>query len=51
MQKDFDLKPVDENAREALLDPEYREGMKQYNRDVAALMDPIWEGQYLTTKE
>ena len=51
MQKEFDLKPVDDNAQEALLDPEYREGMKQYNRDVAALMDPIWEGQYLKIQD
>jgi MoaA/NifB/PqqE/SkfB family radical SAM enzyme len=47
MQREFDLKPVDESAREALLDPDYLEGMKNYNQAVASLMDPIWENQYL----
>ncbi|NOR15248.1 MAG: radical SAM protein, partial [Candidatus Aminicenantes bacterium] len=51
IQKDFELKPVDENAREALLDPEYREGLKDYNKEVAALFDPIWDEQYLNGKK
>lgn len=51
MQREFQLKPVDENAREALLDPEYREGMKKYNQEVAALLDPIWRTEYLEQKE
>jgi len=51
IQKDFEIKPVDENASEALLDPEYREGLKDYNKEVAALFDPIWEDQYLNGKK
>ena len=42
---------MDENASEALLDPEYREGLKDYNKKVAALFDPIWEEQYLNGKK
>lgn len=47
MQKEYDLTPIDENAREAIEDPEYRKGMIAYNKDVAELLDPIWEKEYL----
>lgn len=39
--------PLDENARAASVDPDYRKGMEQYNREVATLMDPVWDSQYL----
>jgi MoaA/NifB/PqqE/SkfB family radical SAM enzyme len=39
--------PVDENAAAALLDPAYREGMEQYDRDLAEIFDPLWESEYL----
>jgi MoaA/NifB/PqqE/SkfB family radical SAM enzyme len=51
MQREYDLKPVDENACEALLDPEYRQGLKDYNAAVAALVDPVWENHYLSAKD
>jgi MoaA/NifB/PqqE/SkfB family radical SAM enzyme len=45
--EEFKAKPIDENAREAMMDPEYLKGMADYNRRVAELLDPIWEKVYL----
>jgi MoaA/NifB/PqqE/SkfB family radical SAM enzyme len=45
----FGLKPLDENAGEAVADPEYRAGMIRYNKAVAELLDPIWDKEYLDT--
>ena len=39
--------PADENAAAALLDPEYSEGMQQYDRSLAQLFDPLWESEYM----
>ncbi len=39
--------PEDEAALQAMVDPTYRDGLIQYNEDVAWLMDPIWEQEYL----
>ena len=47
MQSEYDLTPIDENARVAIEDPEYRKGMIEYNEAVAELLDPIWEKEYL----
>ncbi len=38
--------PEDEAALHAMTDPTYREGLIKYNKDVARLMDPIWEQKY-----
>jgi MoaA/NifB/PqqE/SkfB family radical SAM enzyme len=38
--------PVDENAKAALLDPEYHAGLEQFDRELAALSDPLWEREY-----
>ena len=43
----YGVKPLDDNAKEAMLDPEYLEGMAEYNRQVAELLDPIWKKVYL----
>ena len=43
----FDPEPVDESARAARLDPEYRYGLASYDRAVAELFDPIWKARYL----
>jgi len=43
----YGVKPIDDNAKEAMLDPEYLKGMTEYNRRVAELLDPIWEKVYL----
>ncbi|MBC7362335.1 MAG: radical SAM protein [Candidatus Aminicenantes bacterium] len=40
-------RPIDENAAETLSDPEYYQGLVEYDRQVAALLDPIWEQKYL----
>ncbi|MEW5902639.1 MAG: SPASM domain-containing protein, partial [Acidobacteriota bacterium] len=39
--------PVDENAREAMLDPDYRRGMIDYNRALSDLFEPIWKTKYM----
>lgn len=39
--------PTDENAREALLDPAYHEGLERFDRELAELSDPVWEADYL----
>ncbi len=45
--KEFNPTPVDENAAAALTDPEYRQGLIDYNSAVAKLFDPIWKSRYL----
>ncbi len=42
-----EAEPTDENARAALLDPAYREGMEQFDRELGDLLDPIWRRDYL----
>jgi MoaA/NifB/PqqE/SkfB family radical SAM enzyme len=44
---EYEPDPADENARQALLDPEYAEGLMAYDRELQALTRPIWEQQYL----
>jgi len=39
--------PTDENARAALLDPNYARGLAEYDRAYQALSEPIWEQHYL----
>jgi len=45
--EEFHPKPLDENAGIAMTDPEYRKGIIAYNKAVAALLDPIWEKEYM----
>jgi len=40
-------RPIDDNAAKALTDPEYYQGLVEYAQKVAALLDPIWEQNYL----
>jgi len=40
-------RPIDDNAAEALHDPEYYQGLVEYDQKVAALLDPIWQKRYL----
>ena len=51
MLDEFTTTPVDENARAAILDPEYKRGMQEYNRAVAELFEPIWKSKYLGEKK
>lgn len=39
--------PIDENAAAAISDPEYYRGLVEYDSKVAALLDPVWEKNYL----
>jgi len=39
--------PEDDAAFQALVDPEYHEGLIRYDEAVAQLLDPIWEQEYL----
>lgn len=43
--------PEDQNAAEALVDPAYAEGMTVYDRQLAAVFDPIWERDYVGRRE
>ena len=45
--KEHNPEPVDENARAAMEDPDYYNGMVAYNRDVAKIFEPIWEKKYM----
>jgi len=47
MLTEFKPEPVDENAKAAMLDPEYQKGMEEYNRAVAELFEPIWKSKYM----
>jgi MoaA/NifB/PqqE/SkfB family radical SAM enzyme len=47
MQKHADVWPVDEDAKAALEDPEYHEGLVKFDRDYEALAAPRWRERYL----
>jgi MoaA/NifB/PqqE/SkfB family radical SAM enzyme len=38
--------PVDEDARAALLDPHYQQGLESFGDELASLSRPIWESRY-----
>ena len=40
--------PIDEFARQALLDPEYAHGLEEYDKQHQALTKQLWEEQYLS---
>jgi MoaA/NifB/PqqE/SkfB family radical SAM enzyme len=40
------VRPLDEDARAALEDPEYHAGLEQFDRDYEALTDPRWQERY-----
>jgi len=42
-----DVKPEDENAKEALESDEYFEVLKNYDRELQGLTEKIWENEYL----
>ncbi len=39
--------PIDESAAEAVQDPEYYKGLTAYNKKFSALMDPIWQREFI----
>ncbi|MBC7236803.1 MAG: radical SAM protein [Chloroflexi bacterium] len=39
--------PIDDNAREALLDPEYARGLASYDAAYQSVTDPLWQQEYL----
>jgi MoaA/NifB/PqqE/SkfB family radical SAM enzyme len=43
--------PTDENARKALMDPDYARGMESYDAAYQAQSEPIWQKHYLQPKE
>jgi MoaA/NifB/PqqE/SkfB family radical SAM enzyme len=40
-------RPIDEGGEEALGDASYQEGLKEHGRELARLLDPIWEREVL----
>ncbi len=43
---DHQPKPTSDEAGQALLDPEYHAGLIAYDRELAALTDPVWKSRY-----
>jgi MoaA/NifB/PqqE/SkfB family radical SAM enzyme len=43
--------PTDENARKALLDPDYARGLEEYDEQYQSLSGPLWETHYLSDKK
>jgi hypothetical protein len=39
-------RPTDEDARAALEDAEWHEGLERFDREFRAITDPVWEAQY-----
>jgi MoaA/NifB/PqqE/SkfB family radical SAM enzyme len=39
--------PIDENAHQALLDPNYQSGLIQYGENYKKLAEPVWHERYL----
>jgi radical SAM protein with 4Fe4S-binding SPASM domain len=42
--------PIDEDARAALADPAYHEGLERFGRELEELVEPIWRERYLQGK-
>ena len=38
--------PTDEDARAALDDPEYHEGLERFGRELEELTGPVWRERY-----
>lgn len=47
MLKRHPAKPLDEDARAALDDPDYAAGLATFGAELSALTDPIWRERYL----
>ena len=43
----FEPEPSDESARDALLDPDYADGMDRYDQEYQSLSDLVWQLHYL----
>jgi MoaA/NifB/PqqE/SkfB family radical SAM enzyme len=44
---EFEPEPIDDNAAAALIDTGYHDGMEAFDRELAGLMDPVWETRYM----
>jgi len=47
----YEPQPIDEPAKQALEDKEYRRKMINYDKNLAEVMDPIWEKEYKKSKK
>ncbi len=47
--QDYRPQPADDDARAALADPRYHEGLVRFGRKLAELTDPVWESQYVAS--
>jgi MoaA/NifB/PqqE/SkfB family radical SAM enzyme len=47
MLMEFKPEPVDENAKAAMFDLEYQQGMIDYDRAIAKLFEPVWKSKYM----
>ena len=46
-----DLKPIDDEAAQALADPAYHQGMREYGEEYRRLSEPVWAEHYAEAKE
>lgn len=45
--KEYNAKPINQEADQALKDPSYYDGLYKYDRACATVLDPVWEREYL----
>jgi len=43
----YDPKPINSEAKRALEDPSYAQGLLSYEKECHKILDPVWEDQYL----
>jgi hypothetical protein len=41
----FGARPMNAEASDALADPQYREGMVAYGKELSRLLDPVWKAE------
>jgi hypothetical protein len=41
-----DARPTDDDARAALEDSQWHEGLEQFDREFWSITDPLWQAQY-----
>jgi hypothetical protein len=47
MAKHEDVRPTDDDAKAALEDPGWHEGLEAFDREFCGITDPFWEKQYM----
>ncbi len=45
--KEYEGKPINQEAAQALTDPEYYQGLHSYDEACAEVLDPVWQEEYV----